>query len=747
MGKSERDALGEAFKFVLISPHFLLRVEKPGKVGGDEAVGPYDLAARLSYFLWASTPDDALLRAAGTADLSDTAKRNKEIARMLADPRSRALGDIFAGEWLGTHNVGPRIRKDPIDNPWCTESLMAAMRNETALFVHSLISENAPVARLIDADFTYLNAELARFYGISGVKGETMRRVKLQSAQRGGVFGHASVLAATSFPERTSPVVRGTWILTTLLGTPPPPPPPDVPEIEVEGRSRKAVRTLRQQLERHRGSPKCAGCHAQIDPLGFGLENYAEFGQWRGGVDNHGTLPNGAKFRGPAGLKIALKETRLDDLGTQIIRKMLAYGLGRQLEYYDETAVREIAAKLKPAGNRLAYLYFPNGSAEGSWTPRKVGAGGKLEPHKSDLIVTRNLWTPRGNGHGAGTATWLTGGSYNRRKNDVGNPSVDQIVARHLADELPLPSLELSTAGEGSFSGSLPRNCLSWTARDVPAVRDTIPRAVFDKLFRRAQEGFVNKSVLDLVLEQSKSLKRRASEADGRKIDEYLDSVRAIEKRLEFAEEQSKRAAADRALTATLKRPKPGIPTNHEEYVRQMLDLMALAFWSGATRVSTFMLDHGQSNRYFNFLPGVQGTWHALSHWKNASGRTEDDDGTTKWEDVRTKKDQYNEVTKWHHAQLAWFLARLKELKDADGASVLDRSMIVYGSSIADGHEHAEKNLPILVAGGGAGTIKPGRYLEPQKSTSMSRLHLGLAKRMGVPMERFAEAEEELPGL
>jgi hypothetical protein len=355
-GKSEQEALAEVFKVVLISPHFLLRVEEGGEAGVDVAVGPFDYATRLSYFLWASTPDSELLSAAARGELSSATQRNEFISAMLADPRSRALGEIFAGEWLGTHNVGPRIRKDPIDNPWCTESLMAAMRNETAYFVHSLILENAPVARLIDAEYTYLNNELARFYKISGVQGDEMQRVRLETNQRGGVLGHASVLAATSFPERTSPVVRGTWILTTLLGTPPPPPPPDVPEIEVEGRSRKAVRTLRQKLERHRESKKCAGCHSQIDPLGFALENYAEFGQWRGGVDNHGTLPNGAKFRGPAGLKIALKETRLDDLGTQVIRKMLAYGLGRQLEYYDESVAREIAAKLKPAGYPLGEM-------------------------------------------------------------------------------------------------------------------------------------------------------------------------------------------------------------------------------------------------------------------------------------------------------------------------------------------------------------------------------------------------------
>ena len=289
---------------------------------------------------------------------------------------------------------------------------------------------------------------------------------------------------------------------------------------------------------------------------------------------------------------------------------------------------------------RLAYLYFPNGSAEGSWEPEKVGPAGELqklnrwmaplEEFKDDLVVTKNLWTPRGNGHGAGTATWLTGGSYDHRKNDVGAPSVDQLVAKHLSDSTPLPSLELSTAGEGSFSGSLPRNCLSWTRRDVPAARETMPRAIFDKLFRRASEGFLNRSVLDLVLEQSKSLKRRASKADTRKIDEYLDAVRAVEKRLDFAEEQTQRIADDKALTDTLTRPAAGIPADHQEYVRQMLELMALSFWSGATRVSTFMLDHGQSNRYFDFVPGVKGTWHALSHWKDASGRTEDDDGKTK---------------------------------------------------------------------------------------------------------------------
>ena len=354
--KSQDEALANAFKAILVSPNFLLRVENSVATAKDQEVSDFDLATRLSYFLWASTPDDELLDAAAAGKLSDSAGLQSQVERMLADPRSLSLGEIFAAEWLSTDDVGPRIRKDPIDNPWCTESLMAAMRAETAHFLHSLVMDNAPVVRLINADYTFLNAELARHYRIGGIEGEKMRRVSLETKQRGGIFGHASVLATTSFPDRTSPVVRGKWILDTLLGTPPPPPPPDVPEIDVEGRGRRAATSLRRKLEVHRESARCAGCHSQMDPLGFALESYAEFGQWRGGIDDRGTLPSGAKFRGPAGLKLALIDERLDDLGAQVIRKMLAYALGRQLEFYDEATVREIAEKLKPTGYRFGDL-------------------------------------------------------------------------------------------------------------------------------------------------------------------------------------------------------------------------------------------------------------------------------------------------------------------------------------------------------------------------------------------------------
>ena len=178
-----------------------------------------------------------------------------------------------------------------------------------------------------------------------------------------------------------------------------------------------------------------------------------------------------------------------------------------------------------------------------------------------------------------------------------------------------------------------------------------------------------------------------------------------------------------------------------------MFDMITLAFWADATRVSTFMLDHGQSNRYFNFVEGVQGTWHALSHWKDASGNTEDDDGVTSWSSADAKREQYNLVTKWHHEQVAHFLGRLKSIKEPDGSSLLDNSMIAYGSNLADGHEHAAKNLPLIVAGHGGGTIKSGRQIKFRRDTSMSKLHLAMLKRLDERIERFGETKTPMSEL
>lgn len=402
---------------------------------------------------------------------------------------------------------------------------------------------------------------------------------------------------------------------------------------------------------------------------------------------------------------------------------------------------------------RTAYLYFPNGVADGAWGAKKVDSRGRilglneglspLHTLSEHLVIPRNMWTPRGNGHGAGTATWLTGGGYDGRKIQAGGLSVDQIAARQFRDQTLLPSLELSLKGEGYFSNSLERNTISWSEMG-PVPRDVEPRIVFDRMFRAGRSSLANQSVLDEAIEDARSMRRRGSVDDRRKIDEYLESIRAIERRMEFAEAQVQRAKQNPALQSKLQRPSSDIPVDHESYMRTMLDMMVLAFWSDATRVSTFMLDHGQSNRYFNFIDGVQGTWHALSHWKDASGQTEDDDGTTSWSSPAAKRRQYNAVTRWHTTQVAYFLQRLKSIREPDGRSLLDNSMILYGSSIADGHEHKERDLPLVLAGGGGGTIRGGRQISFTSDRSMSDLHLAMLQRLSPDRTRFAESSSAI---
>ena len=266
------------------------------------------------------------------------------------------------------------------------------------------------------------------------------------------------------------------------------------------------------------------------------------------------------------------------------------------------------------SANRLAYLYFPNGF------PRRVVSRGDrtrgrllklnewmspLEPFREHLVIPTNIWTPRGNGHVGGPPTWLTGGDYDRLAVNAGGVSADQVAARHLRDETMLPSLELSVQGEGFFSNSLPRNAISWSAPDRPMSREIEPRAVFDRMFRPPSGGATDRSVMDAVLADARALGSYVSAADRYRLDEYFESIRALERRIEFAERRSTEARDDGALTDTLTTPTPGIPDEHESYMRLMMDLMVAAFQSDATRVCTFMLDHGQSNRYFNFIEGV----------------------------------------------------------------------------------------------------------------------------------------------
>lgn len=350
-GRSYEDSLKAPLQSLLMHPAFLFRSEadQPGKE--EWKIDNFELATRLSYFLWSSTPDRQLLKLASEGKLSDNAILAQQVERLLDDPRSEAMARHFAGQWLGFDEVREVADPDTKRFPTFTPSLRMAMYRESVDFFNNLVRENRPVTDLIDADYTYANDELAKHYGISGVDGQQMRKVALTDRNRGGVIGQASILVTTSVPLRTSPVKRGKWILDNLLGTPPPPPPPDAGVLPGDDKSPEGL-TFRQQLEKHRDQPNCAGCHAKIDPLGFGLENFDAVGRWRSTdangkpVDSEAMLPGGLSFSTPAELKKILLQS--DDLFLRnISRKMLAYSLGRPLEYYDEPVVSDLVKALR----------------------------------------------------------------------------------------------------------------------------------------------------------------------------------------------------------------------------------------------------------------------------------------------------------------------------------------------------------------------------------------------------------------
>src|SRR5262245_1979503 len=346
-GDSLEEGLATALEAVLVSPKFLYRIERDPAPGVAAAsISPYELASRLSYFLWSSTPDDELLRLAGTGTLRQPAVLGAQVARMLRDPKSDALVENFGGQWLQFKNIDV-VRPDQERFPMFEESLRRAMRRETELFLASIV-RGGSILDLLDAKYTFLNERLARFYGIEGVTGAEFRRVDMSGTTRGGgILAHASVLTVSSYSTRTSPVLRGKWILENLLNAPPPAPPPGVPPLE---ETKANGGTLRQQMEEHRKNPVCSSCHSRMDPLGFGLENFDAIGGWRTQdgklpVDASGDLPDGRSFRTPAELKILLMADR-DVFLRGLTEKLLTYALGRGLERYDRPTVAAIVSKL-----------------------------------------------------------------------------------------------------------------------------------------------------------------------------------------------------------------------------------------------------------------------------------------------------------------------------------------------------------------------------------------------------------------
>ncbi|MBM63502.1 MAG: hypothetical protein CL484_11200 [Acidobacteria bacterium] len=340
-----------ALERLLISPDFLFRVVRdPTDIAPATAyeLSDVELASRLSFFLWSAGPDEELLGLAEEGRLHHPAVLEEQARRMLADPRSVELVRNFAGQWLYLRNLRSVV-PDAITFPEFDENLREAFREETERFVASLLREDASVLDLLGAGYTYVNERLAEHYGMDNVYGSHFRRVALDeelAERRGGIFGHGSVLTVTSYPNRTSPVLRGKWMLTNILGTPPPPPPADVPDLPDRGEDGQAA-TVRDRLQRHRESPACSVCHAPMDPLGLALENYDAVGRWRltgeAGlpIDASGQMPDGTTFHGPTGLRSLLLE-RQDEFAATLTEKLLAYGLGRGPEHFDRPTIRSI---------------------------------------------------------------------------------------------------------------------------------------------------------------------------------------------------------------------------------------------------------------------------------------------------------------------------------------------------------------------------------------------------------------------
>ena len=346
-----------AIEATLMSPNFLFRVEHdPARPAAHAVTGP-ELASRLSYFLWSSMPDDELLALAEKGKLHDASVLHAEVRRMMADPKAHSLVENFGGEWLQTRNL-QALKPDANIFPEFDAELRDDMRTETEMFFEAIIKEDRSILDFLDGRFTFVNERLAKFYGIDGVSGREFRRVALDGHQRAGVLTQASVLTVSSYPTRTSQVVRGKWILENLLNTPPPPPPPDVQILDEDGAG--ATASVRQRLEKHRAIPACAGCHARMDPLGFGLENYDGIGHWRTKdgnfpIDSAGALPDGSKFSGAEELRAVLM-ARKAQFTRAVTEKLLTYALGRGLEEYDRPAVDKITASVEKNGYRFSQL-------------------------------------------------------------------------------------------------------------------------------------------------------------------------------------------------------------------------------------------------------------------------------------------------------------------------------------------------------------------------------------------------------
>ncbi|NND07474.1 MAG: DUF1592 domain-containing protein [Saprospiraceae bacterium] len=345
-----QQAIRITIKRILVSPLFLYRSEVNLPIHKPYAISNLELATRLSYFLWSSMPDDTLLQVAYEEDLHDQAVLNREARRMLHSPKFKRFSTSFAPQWLGVEEALSSNEVDKEKFPEFSEDLSASMKQEVIDYFHHVFTDRKDLMELIDSDYTLIDPTLAEHYGIPNVQGEGFRKVQVADHGRGGILGMGAVLTATSLPGRTSPVLRGQWVLEQILGTPPPPPPPDVPELSAEGSDADEL-DLRALLEQHRASPNCAGCHAKMDPIGFAMENFDAIGRWRQyyrgeiSIDASGRLTDGTLIDGPADLRTALSAEE-EKFAENFARKIMSYALGRGIAFADTPTIRAMKKAL-----------------------------------------------------------------------------------------------------------------------------------------------------------------------------------------------------------------------------------------------------------------------------------------------------------------------------------------------------------------------------------------------------------------
>jgi hypothetical protein len=350
-----------AIQGILVSPEFLFRIERdPAGMAPETTyqLSDIDLASRLSFFLWSSIPDEELLSMAEKGKLHDSEVLDAQVKRMMADPKAAALVENFAGQWLYLRNLS-MVSPDPGVFPDFDDNLRKAFQKETSLFFESMLREDRSMLDLLRADYTYVNERLARHYGMPGIYGSSFRRVTIADEARKGLLGQGSILTVTSRPARTSPVLRGKWVLENILGTPPPPPPPDVPPLEEKG-EKVANRSMRERMTDHQKNPVCSNCHSRMDPIGFALDSYNGIGQWRtedngAKIDAAVAMPDGTKFTGPDGLKKVLL-SKPEQFVETLTEKMMTYALGRELEYYDMPMVRKVVEGAKAKDFRFSSI-------------------------------------------------------------------------------------------------------------------------------------------------------------------------------------------------------------------------------------------------------------------------------------------------------------------------------------------------------------------------------------------------------